>query len=285
MARDAGPAPWRTAGRRTKVAVTLEAHHAVFVVFRTLAAGPGPGVERPPAADETAPLVALDGPWEVSFPPRLGAPAKITLPRLMNLSDHEQPGVKYFSGTATYAKDFTLSGEQLAKAGSAIQLDLGDVRDVVTVRLNGRELGILWRPPYRIDAGKFLRPGSNRLELDVTNTWVNRLIGDQQEPDDCRWYPEQQWGGQNIGAPLRAFPDWFADYLKTGNRPSKGRYTFVFWNKYRKDSPLPASGLIGPVVLRGMAGGDDYARRRRGAEGEKGAMMRGSFAEQCAFTF
>jgi hypothetical protein len=157
--------------------------------------------------------------------------------------------VKYFSGTATYRKEFSLSESQIGNVKLPVGLDLGNVRHVVTVRLNGRELGILWRPPYRVDVGKFLRPGTNRLELDVTNTWVNRLIGDQQEPDDCEWYPDQHWGGQNIGGPLRAFPDWFADYLKTGNRPSKGRYTFVFWNKYKKDSPLPPSGLIGPVKL------------------------------------
>ncbi len=199
-------------------------------------------------------LLRLDGAWEVSFPANLGAPERIALPELMNLSEHANSGVKYFSGTVTYRKEFSLSGAQLAKFPSSVVLDLGEVCHVVTVKLNGRELGILWRGPYRIEVTKFLRPGKNRLELDVTNTWVNRLIGDQQEPDDCTWYPDQRWARQNIGAPLRAFPDWFTDFLKTGNRPSKGRYTFVFWNKYKKDSPLPASGLIGPVVLRPAVG-------------------------------
>ncbi|MBN1590678.1 MAG: hypothetical protein JW888_14285, partial [Pirellulales bacterium] len=194
-------------------------------------------------------LLTLDGSWEVAFPADLGAPEKVTLPELMNLSKHENSGVKYFSGTATYRRQFSLSKSQIAGLKKPVRLDLGNVRNVVTVRLNGHELGILWRPPYRIDVTRHLRRGKNQLELDVTNTWVNRLIGDQQEPDDCTWYPDQHWGGQNIGGPLRAFPDWFADYVKTGNRPSQGRQAFVFWNKYKKDSPLPESGLIGPVRL------------------------------------
>jgi hypothetical protein len=250
-------AAWRRNGeQQTKVALDFEGYHAVFVVFRKPPSRPEPSIEpiEPgPIRDATETLVVLDGPWQVTFPPGLGAPAKITLPRLINLSEHSDAGVKYFSGTATYVNNLTLSADQLTKAGSMIQLDLGDVRDVITVRVNSRELGILWRPPYRLDVTKSLHPGRNRLELDVTNTWVNRLIGDQQEPDDCQWYPDQRWGGQNIGAPLRAFPDWFADYLKTGNRPSKGRRTFVVWNKYKKDSRLPPSGLLGPVVVNSVA--------------------------------
>jgi hypothetical protein len=199
-----------------------------------------------------ASLVDFDGPWRVSFPAGWGAPSEITLPALMDLSKHDVPGVKYFSGTATYRTEFTLSSTQLADAAKPICLDLGEVCHVVTVKLNGEEAGILWRSPYRVDVTRLLRPGKNCLELLVTNTWVNRLIGDQQEPDDCEWYPDQRWGGKNIGGPLKAFPDWFEEYVKTGKRPSKGRKTFVFWNKYKKDSPLPASGLIGPVGLRAL---------------------------------
>jgi len=194
-------------------------------------------------------LLALDENWQIVFPIGLGAPETIMLPRLMNLSEHSESGVKYFSGTATYRKTFLLAEQRFADLPSSVCLDLGTVCDVVTVRLNGQELGILWRWPYHVDVTKRLRTGVNRLELDVTNGWGNRLIGDQQEPDDCQWYPDQRWGGQNIGGPLRAFPDWFADYVRTGNRPSKGRRTFVFWNKYKKNSLLHPSGLIGPVRL------------------------------------
>jgi len=240
---------WRAGDRQTRVALELEGHHALFIVFRKPAATTGPGIQPAEGVGRPEPLLALDGPWEISFPAGLGAPENISLPQLTDLSEHAAPGVKYFSGTATYRKQFSLPETQLAASASPVALDLGEVRHVVTVRLNGQELGILWRPPYRVDVTPRLRPGTNRLELDVTNTWANRLVGDQQEPDDCTWYPDQRWGGQNIGAPLRAFPNWFADYVKTGNRPSQGRHTFVFWNKYKKDSPLPPSGLLGPVRL------------------------------------
>ncbi len=187
--------------------------------------------------------------WLVQFPPNLGAPESITLQNLMPLNEHPTPGVRYFSGTATYRTRFTIAPERLA-AGNQLHLDLGDVANLVDVRLNGKPLGILWKPPFRVDVTSALKAGDNELVVEVTNLWPNRMIGDEQEPDDCTWGDVQTWSGGGppvpAGRPLLKVPDW----LKTGKpRPSAGRVTFTAYKFYEKDSPLLRSGLIGPVRL------------------------------------
>ena len=108
---------------------------------------------------------------------------------------------------------------------------------IAEVRLNGRPLGILWHPPFRVEVGKALCPGSNTLEVDVTNLWVNRLIGDEQLPDDCEW----------SGPFLTRWPDWLA----TGKpRPATARVAFTTWKHWKAGEPLLPSGLLGPVTLR-----------------------------------
>jgi hypothetical protein len=107
--------------------------------------------------------------------------------------------------------------------------------------LNGRALGVVWCPPWSISLPPgALRASGNVLEIEVTNTWANRLIGDEQEPPDCEWLPGHMPGGKF----LKEFPDWF---LKKQPRPSKGRFCFTTWNYFTKDSPLLPSGLLGPV--------------------------------------
>ena len=109
------------------------------------------------------------------------------------------------------------------------------------MRLNGTDLGVAWTAPWRvaIPAG-LLRPRGNQLEIELTNCWANRLIGDEQEPPDCEWSP----GHQGNGGYLKRFPDWF---VHGEARPSQGRYTFTTWNYFNKDSKLEPSGLLGPV--------------------------------------
>ena len=117
------------------------------------------------------------------------------------------------------------------------------MHDLAQVRLNGRDLGVVWTAPWRIDITSELKPVGNRLEIRVTNTWANRLIGDEQEPADCQWGK----GDQGFGGPLKVYPDWV---LKGSPRPSSGRYAFTTWNYFTKDSPLRPSGLIGPVTIQ-----------------------------------
>ena len=128
-------------------------------------------------------------------------------------------------------------------AGSRYVLDLGDVKNLAVVRVNGTALPTLWRTPFRVDVTGLLRKGENVLEIDVTNLWLNRLAGDEREPDDIRWAEPTRMGG---GSFMLEVPEW----LRSGSaRPSQGRKAVVSYKVIRKDTPLLPSGLIGPTVL------------------------------------
>lgn len=181
----------------------------------------------------------LDGAWKVSFPPDRGAVDEAVFDPLTAWNQHPDPGIRHFSGTATYERRFDLPKDFLAD-DREVWLDLGKVEVMAEVRLNGEDLGVLWHPPFRVELGKALKPGANTLEVEVTNLWVNRLIGDEQHPDDCEW---------EEGA-LARWPGWFTDGKP---RPSKERVTFTTWKHWTAEDPLLPSGLIGPVRLRPAA--------------------------------
>ena len=119
--------------------------------------------------DLPAPLT-LKGPWTVAFDPEWGAPAKVALPELMSWTDHEYEGVKYYSGSGCYTRTLDIPGDWLASERS-VHLDLGDVRDLAEVFVNGESVGILWKPPFRVDITAFVRPGLNDLKIEVMNLW------------------------------------------------------------------------------------------------------------------
>jgi hypothetical protein len=111
--------------------------------------------------------------------------------------------------------------------------------------LNGKDLGVLWNKPYRLEISKTLIPGTNTLEIDVTNLWVNRLIGDEQYPNDCRYNDiDMNW---YTNRSLAEWPDWL---INNKERPVRDRVTFTSWKHWDKDDKLQPSGLIGPVPLR-----------------------------------
>ena len=120
----------------------------------------------------------MSGPWDVSFPAGGGAPASITLADLASWTTNADSGVKYFSGTATYTKTLA-EPDSWVRPGARILLDLGAVKDLAQVSVNGHALGILWKPPYRVDVTDALKMGTNQLEIQVTNEWTNRQIGDR----------------------------------------------------------------------------------------------------------
>jgi hypothetical protein len=201
-------ASYQIADGRTTVPLHFDPLGSVFVVFRNKAAAPSRTVPRPVQKE----LATVSGSWQVSFPPDLGAPPEIKLDKLISWTDSSDDGVKYFSGTATYSKDIQVSGSWL-RSGSKLLLDLGKVDDIAQVSVNGKALKeILWKPPYRIDVTGAVKPGTNHIEIKVTNLWPNRVIGDQQ-------------------------PN------------AKKRYAWLDYRPYRADTPLLDSGLLGPVRI------------------------------------
>jgi hypothetical protein len=178
--------------------------------------------------------VEVTGPWNLYFPPNGGAPAVVSLPRLISWTEHADNGVKYFSGTATYSTEMDLP-EALFGQGNSLRLSLGVVKNLAEVFVNGKSLGVLWKPPFRTDVTTALRPGRNTIEIRITNLWPNRLIGDELLPDDREWE----------GTRLKAWPQW----LLEGKPSPTGRVTFTTWHHWSKDDTLLPSGLLGPVTI------------------------------------
>ncbi len=180
--------------------------------------------------------IELDGLWVLEFPKGEGAPDRVALERLISWTDHPNPGVKYFSGTATYRRQFTMPAGVLGQ-DRRLYLDLGRVLVIAQATLNGHDLGILWKPPFCADITDTVRAGTNDLAVSVVNLWPNRLIGDDHLPEDSEWVP-QHWG-----AVVRRYPKWLLE-----NKPSPtGRLTFATWKHWNKNDPLLESGLLGPV--------------------------------------
>lgn len=183
----------------------------------------------------------LAGPWTVAFQPNRGAPPHMELPELQSLHLHPEPGVKYFSGTATYSHALETPSASRG-IGARVVLDLGRVEVIAGVRVNGRSAGLLWKEPYRIDITDLVQPGRNLLEIEVTNLWTNRLIGDENLPPEDEFGLRDERGMDPHG--IVRLPDW---YLQGKPKPPGGRVTFATWRFYEADEPLVASGLLGPV--------------------------------------
>jgi hypothetical protein len=201
------PASYKIADGRTTVPLHFEPWGTVFVVFRNAAKDNAQAL--PKTTD--AQLAQVDGPWSVAFQAGRGAPASITLDKLISFPDSDDKGVKYFAGEATYTKTIQASGDWFRR-GATLWIDLGDVKNIAVVTVNGKELGTVWHAPFRVDATAALKPGANEVSVKVINSWVNRIIGDLQ-------------------------PD------------ATTKYTFVAWKSYKANSPLLPSGLIGPVAV------------------------------------
>lgn len=189
------------------------------------------------AVDVTVPAPrALTQPWQLTFPAGSGAPDTIRLERLIPLNEHEDPGVRHFSGTATYTSTINLSEAELAQ-DQRVVLDLGRVEVNAEVDVNGQPVATLWKPPFRADITAALQPGHNTIEVSVTNLWPNRLIGDEQLPAENEYARSGE---------MQELPAW---YVQGAPKPPGGRTTFATWQFFDADEPLLASGLLGPVRL------------------------------------
>jgi hypothetical protein len=202
----------------TSLPLEFEPHGSMFVVFRRAATAPkGKGAGNFP---KFTPVVELAGAWQVSFDPDWfyptnelsGEAAKgvITFDRLVDWSKRPEPAIRHFSGTATYRKAFDAPR---ATRNQSVFLDLGTVRETARVRLNGKDVGVVWCAPWRVEITDALKPGKNHLEIEVMNLWPNRLIGDAGLPS----------GAQRTRTNIRTF---------------------------KKTSPLRSSGLLGPVTIQ-----------------------------------
>jgi hypothetical protein len=166
-------------GQFTEVPLNLAERESVFVVFHNAQTAPQRTV---PAPVETK-LTKLTGPWTLTFPPKWDAPASVQLTKLTSWTDSAVDGIKYFSGTATYSKTVQAPASWL-RPGQHVWIDLGTVRDIAEVKVNGKSAGLVWAPPYRVDVTAALKPGANKLEIEVTNEWTNRIAGDRLLPAD-----------------------------------------------------------------------------------------------------
>jgi hypothetical protein len=209
------PVSFRIADGRTTVPLNLDPYGTTFVVFRAPAAKNTLELPTPKETLIGGLDLALNRDWSVSFQPGRGVPETVGFHHLVSWTELALPtsddGVKYYSGTATYTKTIEVPADDLAQ-GAHLWLDLGDVREIADVTVNGADLGILWKTPFKVDVTGEIRPGKNHIEIRVTNLWVNRMIGDQQP-----------WA------------------LK--------KYAFADFTPYKADSPLLPSGLLGPVRL------------------------------------
>lgn len=192
-----------------RLTLELPAYGSVFVVLRRT---PTPAALRSPEPlkAEDRPAATINGPWTLGFPPGRGAPGSVTWTELADWTGAQDPGIRYFSGTASYTAEFEID-RALLDEGRGLLLDLGALREVAEVSLNGREIGILWKEPFQADVTGALRPGRNVLEVKVTNLWNNRLVGDLLDP---------------------------------GQKP------YARTNMVLKPGELIPSGLFGPVTIR-----------------------------------
>jgi hypothetical protein len=199
------PASYKIDGNRTNVTVPLGRFGSIFVVFREKTNVSSVSIPEP-----TEQLIEqLGGSWQVEFQAERGAPATATFDSLMDFRNNPDPGIRYFSGIATYSKEVQVPVDMV---GKQLWLDLGQVYNLAEVWVNGKLAGTTWKPPYRVDISSFVAAGTNKIEIRSVNLWVNRLIGDAQP------------GVEN-------------------------KITLTTRNFYRADSPLVPSGLIGPVQI------------------------------------
>lgn len=220
------------------------------------------GAQRKATVSALPAALDLSDAWQVAFPAGWGAPAAAVFPRLASFTENAEAGIKYFSGTATYTRSFELPAEGIA-AGRRAVLDLGDVQVIAELAVNGRDCGILWKPPFRRDITTALRPGHNTVTVKVTNLWRNRLIGDAKttgfsaaaaarmlDPMLAGNTKAVQSAGKNKPAPpgeeFYVIPDWVR---KGEANPDPRVFTFTPFAFLTGETPLVPSGLIGPVHL------------------------------------
>lgn len=227
---------WKRQGDVVKVTLEMFSGASAFVVFR------GNRTARAHTDDVTKSSLAtgteVNVPWKVRFPANSGAPAEIALTNLVDLSTHSIPGVRYFSGICVYETEIKVD-----PTAAKTVLRLKRVASIARVKANGVYAPVIaWRYPFDADITegvKRAKDGCVKLEIEVANTWVNRLVGDEIEFGPP---PGAKYNGEFVCSKI---PDW----VRKGEPAPDGRHTFTTLRQWNKRTPLPESGLIGPVKL------------------------------------
>jgi hypothetical protein len=170
---------------RISVPLRFAPYGSVFVVFRKSISVTNQATAKTNYPEYKA-IETLEGPWSVQFEPRWGGPAKVTFDSLISWTKYPDQKVQYYSGKAVYRK--TVSADWV-RTGKQYMLGLGQVEDlgIAQVRLNGKDLGVIWAKPFQVDVTGVLKNGQNALEISVVNSWRNRLLGDEKLPADKRF--------------------------------------------------------------------------------------------------
>jgi hypothetical protein len=217
---------YKTENSRTTIPMEFTPYESFFVIFPREDSSKSIAEATEVNFPKASPVATLQGTWDVGFDPKRGGPEKATFDTLLDWTQSDERGIKYYSGIAAYSKSFNRPAGIAADA--VIYLDLGTVHDMARVILNGKDLGVAWCAPWRVEISDALKAGRNNLEIEVANRWPNRMIGDQQPPDanvrTVQW-PEGFLGGKEY---------------KTG------RYTFATGPAHNQLLP---SGLLGPVRI------------------------------------
>ena len=244
----------RRTGGRAEIDLELSPAGSVFVVFRPC---PTVGVKPPERIGRTSERT-IRGPWQVSFraPGAADDTARTEFAELADWTANADEDIRYFSGTATYEISFDVG----QTSGTRAFIDLGDVRDIAEISLNGVGFPVLWKPPFRTEVTRAILPGPNRLDVKVTNRWPNRLIGDERaHADDAAWSAANDWH-----LPLvTAIPRWTFE----GGRSPSGRRAFATCKLWKAGDRLLPSGLLGPVRLILSESPTDFDRISNGNEG------------------
>jgi hypothetical protein len=170
---------------QTQIPLRLGPNGSMFIVFTNQS--PKTPTKKIANYTDYVPVMTIPGPWQVRFDPKWGGPEEVTFDKLESWTQHSEPGIKFYSGKATYSRTFSF--EKKIDKRKEYWLDLGKVEDVgiAQVTLNEKDLGIVWTNPFRVNISHILKPGKNLLEVNVVNSWRNRLVGDRNLPENQRY--------------------------------------------------------------------------------------------------